>query len=262
MWKFLFFTLLRADIYRDIYAEQHRISISSTPIQDPDLTLPFKGALVKCKTPSIIPEPETQIDKTQALELAIQAIEEITECLEYNNGDFVYSICPKKTVIQRFSTDLRDSEGLTDLEWKLIQKIRYKLGAFSVVPPTNVPYFNLGKPAGSYLSIGIDGTFRLKQLWGSGDFCEEISQKRQIIYSCGPEMKIMSVNEYSVCLYTMHIKSPLLCDIDGFGPREYKESGKIECFVDRAVFDNLEAAELKRWRLEQVPEEDNFVLFS
>ncbi|KAJ3251735.1 hypothetical protein HK103_002080 [Boothiomyces macroporosus] len=182
----------------------------------------------------------------------------MTECLEYNNGDFVYSICPKKNVIQRFSTDLKESEDLTELEWKIIQKIRYKLGVFSVIPPTNVPYFNLDKPAGSYLSTGLDGTFRLKQLWGSGDYCEEITQKRQIIITT----KIMSVNEYSVCLYTMHIKSPLLCDIDGFTPREYKNRGDIECFVDKALLENLDPAERKRWRMEDQEVKENFVLFS
>ncbi|KAJ3316092.1 hypothetical protein HDV04_000301 [Boothiomyces sp. JEL0838] len=231
--------MLNADIYRDIYAQQHRISIQTTPIPDPDLTLPFKGTYVNCKTTVLIPDPLPPIDKEESLRFAINVIDEMTECLEYNNGDFVYSICPKKNVIQRFSTDLKESEDLTELEWKIIQKIRYKLGKYSVIPPTNVPYFNLDKPAGSYLSTGLDGTFRLKQLWGSGDYCEEITQKRQII-----------------------ITSPLLCNIDGFTPREYKNRGDIECFVDKALLENLDSAERKRWRMEDQEVKENFVLFS
>ncbi|KAJ3276884.1 hypothetical protein HDV01_002939 [Terramyces sp. JEL0728] len=255
MFKLAFHFLLaglKADVHRDLYSQQHRILVGTAPIHNADVILPFKGTYVHCKIPSTIPEPENPLDKAFLLDSAIQVIDEIKDCMEHNNGDFIYSICPKKDIVQRFSTDLRDSEGLTDLEWKIIKNIRYKLGTFSVIPPTNVPYFNLHKPAGSYLSAGIDGTFRLKQLWGSGDICEE--------FSCGPALKVMSVNEYSICLYTMHIKIPQLCEIEGFAQREISGSGNIECYVDKAVLDSLDPVELKRWRLDGIKE--NFVLFS
>ncbi|KAJ2999694.1 Protein OS-9 [Globomyces sp. JEL0801] len=155
------------------------------------------------------------------------------ECLTYESSDWVYTYCHNSFVKQEFLVESFDLDGLTEEEIKRFTSTQYILGYYTESLSTDNPLFDTKQPSGSYFAPASDGSFKLRQVWGKGTTCGSTGKPRQIIvnFSCGRGEFIANLYEYSVCYYTMHIKTFRLCHIPYFLPPKPTTSNEIRCNI-------------------------------
>lgn len=103
------------------------------------------------------------------------------ECVQYDNGEYVYKVCFHEGATQTSNIDSRST----------------RLGTFE----------RFGKRRDAH-----DSTYKYL-LYTNGDQCWNGPKRSvQVHLQCGPETKILSISEPSKCEYEMELESPFGCD--------------------------------------------------